>query len=132
MEVTQGMLLLEGFYWDQDDEARQWNKRFKDKTGKMPNMLNAATYSAVTNYLNAAQELGTDDADAVLAYLHEQEINDLFAKNGRIRRDGQMIHDVYLYEVKSPAESDGEGYFYITEPGRRDPDRMVPRKYGRV
>ena len=78
----------------------------------MPNMLNAATYSAVTNYLSAAQALGTDDADAVLAYLHEQEINDLFAKNGRIRPDGQMVHDVYLYEVKSPAESEGEWDYY--------------------
>ena len=112
LEVTQGMLLVEGFYWDQDDAAREWSKRFKEKTGKIPNMLNAATYSAVTNYLSAAQELGTDDADAVLAYLHEQEINDLFAKNGRIRPDGQMVHDVYLYEVKSPKESDGEWDYY--------------------
>ncbi|HCK25829.1 MAG TPA: ABC transporter permease, partial [Alcanivorax sp.] len=112
LEVTQGMLLVEGFYWDQDDAAREWSKRFKEKTGKIPNMLNAATYSAVTNYLSAAQELGTDDADAVLAHLHEQEINDLFAKNGRIRPDGQMVHDVYLYEVKSPKESDGEWDYY--------------------
>ncbi len=105
LEVTQGMLLVEGFYWNQDEEARQWSQRFFEKTGKMPSMLNAATYSAVTNYLSAVNALGTDDAGAVLAYLHEHEINDLFAKNGRIRPDGQMVHDVYLFEVKSPKES---------------------------
>lgn len=105
LELAQGMLLVEGFYWNQDREARAWARRFQEKTKKMPNMLNAATYSAVTNYLRAVKEVGTDDSSTVLAHLKDAKYNDLFAKNGQIRADGQMIHDVYLFEVKSPAQS---------------------------
>lgn len=113
LEITQGMLLVEGFYWNQNPQARAWSQRFFDKTGKMPNMLNAATYSAVTNYLGAVKALGSDDAAQVIAHLKSTEINDLFASNGRIRDDGQMIHDVYLFQVKSPDQS-SEPWDYYT------------------
>jgi branched-chain amino acid transport system substrate-binding protein len=113
LEITQGMLLVEGFYWNQNPQARAWSQRFFDKTGKMPNMLNAATYSAVVNYLGAVKALGSDDAAQVIAHLKSTEINDLFASNGRIRDDGQMIHDVYLFQVKSPDQS-SEPWDYYT------------------
>lgn len=112
LNTTQGMILAEGFYWDQDEISRAWSKRFMEKTGKAPNMLNAAIYSAISNYLNAVKTLGTDDADSVLKHLHKQEFNDLFATNGKIRADGQMVHDISLYEVKGPKESKGPWDYY--------------------
>ncbi|WOA30166.1 ABC transporter substrate-binding protein [Alloalcanivorax xenomutans] len=112
LATTQGMLLVEGFYWDQNEQARAWSRRFQEKTGKMPNMLNAATYSAITQYLSAVKRLGNDDASAVLADLHSREFNDLFARNGSLRPDGQMVHDVYLFQVKAPSESKGEWDYY--------------------
>ncbi|MBL7249455.1 ABC transporter substrate-binding protein [Alloalcanivorax sp. C16-2] len=112
LATTQGMLLVEGFYWDQDEPSRAWSARFQEKTGNKPNMLNAATYSAITQYLTSVQTLGSDNAEAVLADLHGREINDMFARNGRVRADGQMIHDVYLYQVKTPAQSSGPWDYY--------------------
>ncbi|MCH2556055.1 MAG: ABC transporter substrate-binding protein [Alcanivorax sp.] len=112
LNTTQGMLLVEGFYWNQDEQARTWSRRFQEKTGKMPNMLNAATYSAITQYLSAVKRLGSDDADAVMADLQEREFNDLFAKNGHLRPDGQLIHDVYLFQVKTPKASKGDWDYY--------------------
>ncbi|MGZ9032478.1 MAG: ABC transporter substrate-binding protein [Burkholderiaceae bacterium] len=105
LQTTQGMYLTDGWYWNQTPESRVWGRRFFDKMKRMPSMIQAGNYSAVTQYLTAVKAAGTDDADAVMAQLRKQKINDMFAKNGYIRADGRMVHDMYLMQVKSPAES---------------------------
>lgn len=105
LNLTQGMYLTDGWYWDQNDETRAWSKRYFAKMKKEPSMLQAADYSAAANYLKAVKAVGTDDSDKVMAYLKANKINDMFAKNGVIRPDGRMVHDMYLMEVKKPSES---------------------------
>jgi branched-chain amino acid transport system substrate-binding protein len=100
--AAQGMFLVEPFYWDLDDLSRAWSKRFFDKFGKMPNFVQAGAYSAVMNYLKAVQAVKTDDAAAVMKQLKSTPINDVFARNGKIRADGRMVHDMYLVQVKAP------------------------------
>ncbi|HEY0845099.1 MAG TPA: ABC transporter substrate-binding protein [Noviherbaspirillum sp.] len=105
LNLTQGMYLTDGWYWDANDDTRKWSKRFFEKIKRMPTMLHAADYSVTTQYLNAVKAAGTDDADKVMAKLKSTKINDVFAKNGVIRPDGRMVHDMYLMEVKKPSES---------------------------
>jgi len=105
LKTTEGMYLTDGWYWNQSPESREWGRRFFDKMKRMPSMLQAGDYSAVTTYLKAVKAAGTDDADAVMAQLKKAKINDMFTKNGVIRADGRMVHDMYLMQVKSPAES---------------------------
>ncbi|MBD9541471.1 ABC transporter substrate-binding protein [Ensifer sp. ENS04] len=105
LEDAQGMLLTDGWYWDLNDETRAFAKRFYDKLGKMPTMVQAGNYSAVLTYLKAIEAAGTDDADAVMAKMKSMKVNDVFAKNGYVRADGRFIHDMYLMQVKSPSES---------------------------
>jgi branched-chain amino acid transport system substrate-binding protein len=105
LNLTQGMYLTDGWYWDQNQETRDWSKRYFAKMKKSPSMLQAADYSAAANYLKAVKAVGTDDADKVMAHLKANKINDMFAKNGVIRPDGRMVHDMYLMEVKKPSES---------------------------
>ena len=102
--ATQGMILVEPFYWDLDDLSRQWSQRFFAKFGKMPNFVQAGAYSAVSNYLKAVQAVKTDDTAAVMKQLKATPINDMFARNGKIRTDGRMVHDMYLVQVKTPRE----------------------------
>jgi branched-chain amino acid transport system substrate-binding protein len=105
LKATQGMYLTDGWYWDQSPESREWSKRYFAKMKKEPSMLQAADYSATTTYLNAVKALKTDDADKVMAQLKKTKISDMFTKNGEIRGDGRMVHDMYLMQVKAPAES---------------------------
>ena len=105
LNLTQGMYLTDGWYWDQNEETRAWSKRYFSKMKKEPSMLQAADYSAASNYLKAVKAVGSDDTDKVMAYLKANKINDMFAKNGVIRPDGRMVHDMYLMEVKKPSES---------------------------
>ena len=108
LPITQGMLLTTGFYWDRDDETRAFARRFMEQHGRMPTQFQAGVYSGVTHYLKVVQAAGTDEAKAVVAKMRETPINDFFAKNGRLREDGRMVHDMYLMQVKAPAESKGE------------------------
>ena len=105
LATTQGMLLTEAYYWDMNDETRKWARRFFEKMKKMPNMVQAGLYSSVTHYLKAVQAAGTDDTAAVMVKMKSMPINDFFAKNGRIREDGRMVKEMYLFEVKKPSES---------------------------
>ena len=105
LQATQGLLFTEGFYWDLNEDTRAWSQRFFAKAKKMPSMLHAGTYSATIAYLKAVQAAQTDDADAVMKKLRELPIDDFFARKGTIREDGRMIHDMYLVQVKKPAES---------------------------
>ena len=116
----QGLIVTDAFYWDKDDETRAFSKRFMDKVGHMPTMIQAGLYSATMHYLKAIEAIGTDEAPKVMAQMRATPVNDFFAKNGHIREDGRMIHDMYLFEVKKPSESKGEWDLYkliATVPG---------------
>lgn len=108
LQVAQGLLFTTGYYWDRTDETRAWSKRFYAIHNAMPTMIQAGAYSATMHYLQAVQAAGTDNADAVVKKMKDTPINDFFAKGGKIRADGRMVHDMYLAEVKKPLESKGE------------------------
>ena len=112
LDLAQGLVLTNAFYWDRDDETRAWSKRFYDRMKRMPHMGDAGDYSSTMHYLKAIKAAGTDDAKAVMSKMRELPINDFFAKNGKIREDGRMVHDMYVYEVKKPSESKGEWDYY--------------------
>jgi branched-chain amino acid transport system substrate-binding protein len=112
LDAAQGMLLAEGFYWDQSEEARSWSRRFFERRKLMPNMMNAGDYSATLHYLKAVKAAGTDDAKAVAAKMREIPIEDPMTKHGRIRPDGRVERDMYLFRVKAPAESKGPWDYY--------------------
>jgi branched-chain amino acid transport system substrate-binding protein len=105
LPIAKGMLLTESFYWDMNAETRAWSRRYFERMKKMPNMIQAGTYSSIMHYLHAVRAAGTDDTAAVMAKMKATPINDFFVKNGRIRADGRMMRDVYLFEVKEPSES---------------------------
>ena len=105
LNVTQGMYLADARYWDRTAESRAWAKRYFDKMKKEPSSTQAADYSATMTYLNAVKAVGSDDADKVMARMKATKINDMFATNGVIRPDGRMVHDMFLMQVKTPAES---------------------------
>lgn len=105
LPTAQGMQLTNAWYWDMNEESRAFARRFQQRVGSMPNMAHAGDYSSTLHYLKAVQAAGSDDADAVSAKMRETPVNDMFAKGGRIRADGRMVHDMYLWEVKSPSES---------------------------
>jgi branched-chain amino acid transport system substrate-binding protein len=105
LKTTQGMYLTDSWYWNQSPETRAWSRKFFEKFKRMPSSLQAADYSAAMQYLSAVKAAGTDDGDKVLAQLKKVKINDVFAKNGWIRDDGTMVHDMYLMQVKTPAQS---------------------------
>jgi branched-chain amino acid transport system substrate-binding protein len=102
---AEGLQVADSWYWNQDDESRKFAKRFFDKYKRMPSSLHAADYSAMTSYLKAVQAAGTTDADKVMAQLKSMKYNDFYQKNAHVRGDGRMIHDMYLFQVKSPKDS---------------------------
>ena len=105
LKATQNMYLTEGFYWDFNAETRAWSKRYFDRMKKMPTMIQAGMYSAVSHYLKAVKAINSDDTQKVMAQMKKTPINDFFARNGKIRDDGRMVHDMYLMHVKKPEES---------------------------
>jgi len=105
LKTTQGMYLTDSWYWNQSPETRAWSRKFFDKMKRMPSSLQAADYSATTQYLNAVKATGSDDPEKVLAYLKKAKFNDIFMKGGWVRGDGSVIHDMYLMQVKSPDKS---------------------------
>lgn len=108
LDASQGLLLTTGFYWDRTEATREWSQRFHARTGQMPSMIHAGVYSAVRHYLKAVEAAGTDDPDAVQAKMRALPVADMFAERGVVRADGRMVHDMYLMQAKSPAESTGE------------------------
>jgi len=107
LQAAQGLQLATAFYWDLDDKTRDFAARFMARTKKRPTMVQAGLYSAVMNYLKAIEKSGTDDGPKVIAQMKDMPIDDFFARNAFLREDGQLIHDMYLVQVKSPAESKG-------------------------
>jgi len=109
---AQGLMLTNAFYWDQDEASRAWSKRFFERVHRMPTMTQAGAYSATLHYLNAVKAAGSKDADAVMAKMRATPINDFMTQNGRLREDGRVLRDMYLYQVKTPAESTSEWDLY--------------------
>jgi branched-chain amino acid transport system substrate-binding protein len=105
LKTTQGMYLTDSWYWNKDAETRAWSRKFFEKIKRMPSSIQAADYSATTQFLNAVKATGSDDADKVIAQLKKTKINDIFTKGGFVRDDGSMIHDMYLMQVKTPDKS---------------------------
>jgi branched-chain amino acid transport system substrate-binding protein len=112
LDTAQGLLLAEAWYWDLNDDTRAFTKRFMERTKRVPTSAQAGVYSSVLHYLKAVKTAGTTDPEAVMKIMKAAPINDMFAKNGRIREDGRMVHDMYLFEVKKPGESKGRSDDY--------------------
>ena len=112
LPVAQGLVLTEAFYWDLNDETRAWTKRYRAKKDRLPSMLTVGVYSSTLHYLKAVQAAGTDDAKPVMAKMRELPVNDVMTKNGKLREDGRLVRDMYLFEVKSPSESKGKDDIY--------------------
>ena len=112
VQNAEGLQVADSWYWNQDDESRKFAKRFFDKFKRMPSSLHAADYSAATSYLKAVQAAGTTDADKVMSTLKSMKYNDFYQKNASVRADGRMIHDMYLFQVKSAKESNTPWDYY--------------------
>jgi branched-chain amino acid transport system substrate-binding protein len=107
LDTAQGIVLAEAWYWDLNDDTRAFTKRFMEKVKHAPTSAQAGIYSSVLHYLKAVKAAGSTDPAAVMKAMKAAPINDMFARNGKIREDGRMIHDMYLFEVKKPSESKG-------------------------
>lgn len=112
LKSAKGLVFVDGWNADRDDDSRAFAKAFMARTGTFPSMIQVGVYSAVRQYLKAVEATGTDDAKTVIARMREMPVNDAFAKGGKLRADGRMVHDMYLMQVKSPADSKGQWDFY--------------------
>ena len=112
LEAAQGLKFVTAFYWNRDDESRAWSKRFFDRQGRMPTMAQASVYSAVRHYLAAIAAAGTDEAKAVMAKMREMPVNDFYVRNGHLREDGRLVHDMYFAQVKQPSDSSRPWDYY--------------------
>ena len=104
LDDAQGLYILDGFYWDQNEASREWSRRFLERHGKMPTKDHAATYASILHYLRAVDAAGSDDAEAVNAQMRRMPV-DFFGRPGSIRADGRVVYDLTLYQIKSPQES---------------------------
>ena len=105
---TQGLTFTDGFYWDLDEQTRAFSKRFQARHKAMPTQYQAGVYSAVAHYLKAIQACGTDEAGPVVAQMQATPVEDFFSRNGHLRPDGRMVHDMYMVQAKTPAASQSE------------------------
>lgn len=110
-----GMMFAESFYWDYDEESRKFADKFMKKMKRMPTALQAGQYSAIRTYLKAVEQAKTDEVSEVIKAMKTMSINDAFAKNGKLRDDGKMVHDMFLVKVKTPAESKKPWDYYTVE-----------------
>lgn len=113
LEASQGLVLTESFYWNLNDDTRAWSKRFADRFGgKMPTMSHAGMYSAVMHYLKAVDKIRSKETAKVVAEMKATPTEDVVFGKGRLREDGRKIHDMYLFQVKTPKESTGPWDYY--------------------
>jgi len=112
LQTAQGLVLTTGFYWDLNEDTRAFSKRFYEKQKAMPSMVQAGVYSSIMHYLKAVEASGTDAGKAVVEQMKKTPVNDFFAKNGKVREDGRMVHDMYLAQVKKPSESKAPWDYY--------------------
>ena len=114
LEAAQGTVLTEGFYWNLDERTRAFSERFKAQNGTVPSAIHAGVYSAVRHYLKAVAAARSDEARTVVSRMREIPIADDVVRNARLREDGRMVHDFYVFQVKKPADSKGDWDFYDT------------------
>src|SRR5581483_6366136 len=112
LEKAQGLYLADSWFWTRDAESRHWAERFFSRQKCMPSSLQAADYSAALQYLKAVAAVGGPDPASVIRHLRSTTLNDMYVKNGRIREDGTVLHDMYLLRVKTPQESTGAWDYY--------------------
>jgi len=112
LKAAQGLVLTTSFYWDMDEKTRAWSKRYFEKMQRMPTMWQAGVYSSVIHYLNGIKDAGTDEPLKVAAKMRERPVEDFFSRNGKLREDGLMVHDLVLVQVKSPEESKAPWDYY--------------------
>lgn len=112
LPVAQGTLLTEGFYWNLDDGTRAFSERFKKEQGAMPSAIQAGVYSSILHYLKAVAAAKSDDAKTVVAKMRELPIKDDVVRNAKLREDGRMVHDFYVFQVKAPGASKGDWDLY--------------------
>jgi branched-chain amino acid transport system substrate-binding protein len=105
LQAAHGLQLTSAFYWDQNDQTRAWSKRFTDEMKREPTMVQAGVYGAILHYLGAIKATGSDDGPTVVKQMKATPVNDFMTKNGKIREDGTLVRDMYLFEVKKPSES---------------------------
>ena len=120
LQAAQGLALTESYYWDLNDRMREFGERYYKRTGRMPNTIQAGTYSATLQYLKAVKAAGTKDSDAVAKKLKELPVDDAFTSNGHVQANGRMVSDLYLFQVKKPSESKRDWDYYkllATVPG---------------
>jgi branched-chain amino acid transport system substrate-binding protein len=104
LKSAQGLLVTSGFYWNMDDRTREFSKRYAAKMGKPPSMMQAGVYSSTLNYIKSVEAANTKDPAAVVKDLQGRTFDDAFLRNGKLRPDNLMVHDMYLGEVKKPGE----------------------------
>ncbi|WP_445680170.1 ABC transporter substrate-binding protein [Radicibacter daui] len=115
LQTAKGLMLTEAFYWDQNDGTRAWSKRFAAKhDGKMPTMVHAGVYAGVLDYLKGVEATKGKDPKAVIDWMKGNPTDDPLFGKGSIRKDGRVLHDMYLFQVKSPEESKGPWDYYKT------------------
>lgn len=113
LSIAQDLTLIAAFYWDLDDQTRAWSKRFAAlNNGRMPTMAQAGAYSAVRHYLKGVAKAGTTDGPAVAAAMREIPVDDMMTHAARIRDDGWVMREMYLFQVKTPKESKGPWDYY--------------------
>ncbi|MET4388485.1 branched-chain amino acid transport system substrate-binding protein [Bradyrhizobium sp. F1.4.3] len=112
LAAAKGLKFVTAFYWDRNEETRAWSKKFFAKRNAMPTMTQAGVYSAVRHYLRAVEAAQTDEGQAVMTKMKELPVDDIFSRNGKVREDGLMLHEMYLVEVKQPSESRAPWDYY--------------------
>jgi len=113
LETAQGLVLTEAFYWDLNDDTREWSARFSEEMGgSKPTMVHAGVYSAVTHYLKGVEAADSKETEAVMDWMKSNPSQDQVFGEGSLREDGRHLHDMYLFQVKSPAESTGDWDYY--------------------
>ncbi|CAN5779165.1 hypothetical protein BH23PSE1_BH23PSE1_06820 [soil metagenome] len=114
LETAQGLVLTEAFYWDLNEGTREWSERFAARDGDMPTMVQAGVYSGVLHYLKAVEETGGKETEELMAAMKEMPTDDPLFGQGEVREDGRKIHDMYLFRVKSPDQSEAPWDYYET------------------
>ena len=131
LDAAQGILLAEPFYWDLNDSTRAWTKRFTaNYKASYPTLHHAGAYASVLHYLRALQAIGTREGDKIVQQMKKMPTRDGVFSDGYIRPDGRVIHDVYVFKVKSPSESKGDWDFYSQQRTIRGDDAFRPLAAG--
>ena len=129
--IAGGMKLTTGFYWDMDDQTRAWSKRYMARMGdKIPAMPHAGAYSSTMHYLKAVEAAGTDESKAVMAKMKEMPVEDFFSRNGYLRKDGRMVHDMLQVRIKTAKERANDNDIFVIEKVIKGDDAFMKMEDG--